>query len=288
MKTILVATGGSDADKAVFATALAAARPLGAHLEFLHVRLRPGEAAPFVPHVDFARGAALRAALQKIDADQERQLTLARHHFERFCEANDVPLREAPGRGDGISATWRQALEGGMERIILEARHSDLIVLGRAARANGLPQDFVEVALVGSGRPVLLAPWQPVERLTGTALVCWKETPQAARALAAALPLLAKSKRVILLSVEEQKDASLENGVEMARQLAWHGIAAEARWMPADRRGVAEQIDAVASQYEADLIVMGGYGHGRVRELVFGGCTRHFLEGADRPVLLMH
>ncbi|HUH83961.1 MAG TPA: universal stress protein [Stellaceae bacterium] len=288
MKTILVPTGGSDTDQAVFTTALAAARPLGAHLEFLHVRLGAGDAAPFVPHVDFARGAALRAALQKIDADQERRLTIARRHFERFCEANDVPLRDVPGRANGISATWRQALEGGMERIMIEARHNDLIVTARAAHANGLPQDFVELALVGSGRPILLAPWRSVERLTGTALVCWKETPQAARALAAALPLLARSKRVIILTIEEQKDASLENGVEMARQLAWQGIAAKARWMPADRRGVAAQIDAAASEHEADLIVMGGYGHGRVRELVFGGCTQHFLEGADRPVLLMH
>ena len=288
MKTILVPTGGSETDDAVFAAALAAARPLGAHLEFLHVRLRPGEAAPFVPHVDFARGAALRAALQKIDADQERRLTMARRHFERFCEAHDLPLRDTPGRSDGVSATWRQALEGGMERIMIEARHSDLTVLCRAAHANGLPQDFVELALVGSGRPILLAPGRPVERLTGTALVCWKETQQAARALAAALPLLAKSKRVILLTVEEQKDTSLENGIELAHQLAWHAITAETRWMPADRRGVAEQIDAAASEYDADLIVMGGYGHGRMRELVFGGCTRRFLDGADRPVLLVH
>jgi nucleotide-binding universal stress UspA family protein len=287
MKTLLVPTSGSDTDQVVFATALAAARPLGAHLEFLHLRLNPSEATTFIPHVEFAQGAALRAAMHHFDADQQRRSTLARHHFQRFCEKHDVALREHPVCDDVLSAAWRESV-GGVERLMLHARSSDLIVLGRASRANGLPQDLVELVLLGSGRPVLLAPVRPVEQLTGTVLVCWNETPEAAHALAAAVPLLAKSRRVIVLSVGERQAKSLEHGVDLARQLAWNGISAEARWMPSDGRAIAEQIDAAASEYGCDLQVMGGYGRGRMRELVFGGCTQRFIERAERPVFLMH
>jgi nucleotide-binding universal stress UspA family protein len=288
MKTILVPAAGSDTDPAVFATALAAAQPLGAHLEFLHLRLQPGDAAAFIPHVEFAQGAALRAAMHHLETDQERRSTLGRRHFQQFCEDRGVALREAPMDDDVLSATWREASGGGLERLMRHARHSDLVVLGRASRADGLPRDFVELVLLGSGRPVLLAPARPVERLTGTVLVCWNETPEAARALAAAVPLLAKSRHVIVLSVGGRHESSLENGVDLARQLAWHGISAEARWMPSDGRAIAEQIDAAASEYGCDLQVMGGYGRGRMRELVFGGCTQRFLERAERPVFLMH
>jgi nucleotide-binding universal stress UspA family protein len=287
MKTILVPTAGSDTDSAVFATALAAARPLSAHLEFLHLRLQPGDAAAFIPHIEFAQGAALRAAMHHLEVDQERRSTLGRHHFRRFCEAHGVALRDTPIGGEVLSATWRE-MSGGPERLMLHARHSDLVVLGRASRADGLPQDLIGLVLLDSGRPVLLAPARPVERLTGTVLVFWNETPEAARALAAAVPLLAKSRCVIVLTVGERQEISAENGVDIVRQLAWHGVSAEARWMASNGRAIAEQIDAAASEYGSDLLVMGGYGRGRMRELVFGGCTQRFIEHAERPVFLMH
>jgi nucleotide-binding universal stress UspA family protein len=288
MKTILVPAAGSESDDAVFATALAAARPLGAHLEFLHVRLSASEAALAFPHVDFARGAALRAALQHVEADQERRAILAQRHVQQFCTEHDLPLREMPGRDGGASAAWHEAQGCGFERIMRHARRNDLVVLGRASRADGLPQDLVEIILLGSGRPVLLASQRPVKRVAGTTLVCWKETAEATHALAAAIPLLAKSDRVIVLAVAERKEAPESEEASVVRHLAWHGIAAEAHAMPWDGRAVSEKIDAVMNQYGVDLLVMGGYGHARTRELLFGGCTQRFLDHADRPVFLMH
>jgi len=288
MKTILVPTAGSAIDQVVFATALAAARPLGANLDFMHLRLNPGEASAFIPHVAFVPAAALRGAMHDIDVEQQRRSASAREHFQRFCQEHGIVPREAPVCGEGLSANWRETLDGGLERMMVHARHSDLVVLGRPSRANGLPQELIELVLLGSGRPVLLAPSHPVERLTGTALVCWRETPEAARALAAAVPLLAKSQRVIVLSVGDRTETSREHGADVARQLAWHGVPAEARWLASDGRAIAEQIDAFAADCASDLLVMGGYGHGRMRELVFGGCTQRFIDQADRPVFLMH
>jgi nucleotide-binding universal stress UspA family protein len=148
MKTILVPTSGSETDRAVFATALAAARPLGAHLEFLHICLSPGEAAPFVPHVDFARGAALRSAMRHIEVDQERRLATARSHFKELCEKQSIAIHQTPERATGLTATWEEALDAPLNRIMQRARHCDLVVLGRRSRPDGDVPFFIYRASV--------------------------------------------------------------------------------------------------------------------------------------------
>lgn len=288
MKTILVLVGGSATDDVVSNTALAAARPLRAHLEFLHVRVGPGEAAAFTPHVEFARGAGLREAFDRMESEAESRSTTARHHFERFCAQQAIAVADTPAAALDVSATWREEGDDAVARMMKCARHNDLVVLGRAPRANGLPPDLIELLLTGCGRPVLVAPPVMRPRLTGTALVCWKETATSARALGVALPLLEKCERVVIVGVEEGAEGSLDGIRDVAQRLGWHGIRAEARWLPDDARSVAEQLEAAAAQDDADLLVMGGYGHSRARETIFGGCTRHFLDHGDRPVLLMH
>jgi nucleotide-binding universal stress UspA family protein len=286
--TIFVPAAGSETDEAVFSIALAAARALDAHLEFLHVCLSPSEAARFVPHIDFAQGGALRAAMNKLKVDQDVRLSRARQRFKKLCETQTIAVRDTPGGGAGVSAIWEEALGDPVERMLRHARYCDLTVLGRPSRVDGLPRELIELVLVGSGRPLLLAPPRSFESITGTAVVCWKETAEAARALAAALPLLARSRRVIALTVEERNGLSRDDAAAIVRYLAWHGVPAEAQWLSTDKRSAGEQIEAFASDHNADLVVMGGYGHGRTRELVFGGCTQHFLERADRPIFLMH
>jgi nucleotide-binding universal stress UspA family protein len=287
MKTILVLTGGGETDETVFETAFAAAAPFAAHLEFMHVRVSPGDAAPFTPHVDFARGPALRDAMDRLEAEAQARSVAAARRFRQFCEERAIEVTDTPRHGHAVSAIWREESDDPVERMMLRARHNDLVVVGRARRTNGLPSDPIELLLFGCGRPLLIAPHRASQRTGGTVLVCWKETAEAARALSAAMPLLSKGKRVVIAGVEEDA-GSLSDNFEIARQLAWHGIAAEATWMPADSRSVAEQLEAAANRYDADLMVMGGYGHARARELLFGGCTQHFLEHADKPLFLMH
>lgn len=289
MKTILVLTGGSETDEAVFDTALAAARPLGAHLEFLHIRVGLEEAAGFTPHIDFARGDALGEALDRLlQTETEIRSLAAARHFRRFCQDESIEIACAPSHSRGVSAIWCEEQDVAVERLTLRARHNDLFVLGRAPRAYGLPRDLIEQLLIGCGRPMLVAPPRARRSLTGTVLVCWKETSAAARALSTALPLLSKCKRVVIVGVEEAAEGSLGGLRELARGLAWHGISAEVNWMVPEARTIAEQLESVAADCDADLLVMGGYGHGRVREMVFGGCTRRFLDHAERPVFMMH
>src|SRR6185312_438165 len=148
------------------------------------------------------------------------------------------------------------------------ARHNDLVVLGRAPRANGLPPDLIERMLLDCGRPVLIAPARAPHSVAETILVCWKETAEAARALTAALPLLSHGKRVVVVSVEEAK-ASLAGAFDIAEQLRWHGIAAEATCVTGEGQPTGELLQSAARHYDADLLVMGGYGFSRVREIIF-------------------
>lgn len=287
MKTILVLAGGSATDEAVFHTALAAARPFGAHLDFLHVRVGPGEAAAVTPNLGFAMGSALHEVLHQLQAEAKRRSAAAARHFRRFCEREAIGLADAPG-SPGVSAAWREQRGDAVEHMMLRARRHDLVVLGRPSRPNGLPSDLIELLLLGCGRPILVAPAGQRRSVTGTALVFWNETAASARALAAALPLLSLSRRVVVVGVEEPGGGSLDGTRDVARQLAWHGIDAASRWIAAETRAPAELLEAAAAHDDADLLVMGGYGHWRAREMIFGGCTRHFLDRAERPVLMMH
>lgn len=287
MKTILVPVGGSDTDHAVFAMALAAAKPLDAHLEFLHIRVRPGQAAAYTPHVEFAQGAALRDAISSLELETERRSAAAARHFRQFCEQQGIAISDTPSRNRSMSAAWREELDDALERLTYRARHNDLVVLGRATGADGLPPDLIERILLDCGRPVLVAPAQVSRNLTGTILVCWKETAEAARALTAALPLLSHSERVVVVSVEEAK-ASLANAVDIAEQLRWHRIAAEATCVTGEDQPTGELLQSAARHYDADLLVMGGYGFSRAREIIFGGCTQFFIDHAERPVFLVH
>ena len=165
--------GGRESDKTVFATALSAARPLGAHLEFLHVRIGAGEAAAYTPHIEFASGTALHAAFSDLGEKANARSTAALHHFEALCESELIEIAIHPARAatNAVSASWCEEHDYAVARMTRCARHNDLVVIGRPSRANGLPMDLVERLLVNSGRPILIAPTKTRERLTGTVMV---------------------------------------------------------------------------------------------------------------------
>jgi nucleotide-binding universal stress UspA family protein len=287
MKKMLVLAGGGDGDAAVFATALAVAQPLGAHLEFCHVQVEPGEAAAWEPHAEFARGPMMREMMRRLRTEAAMRAAGARRHFDQFCELRGVIISDQP-RADGVSASWREETGDAQRRLMFRARHNDLVVLGRPAAPNGLPLHLLEELLLGSGRPLLIAAPQPSRELLGTVMVCWKETAEAARAVAAAMPLLTSSARVILAGVEE-RDPSLHAGLtEVSLQLAWHGVSAVVEFKSSTAGSASEMLMATARSHHADLLVMGGYGHSRMRETIFGGFTRSVLESADIAVFLMH
>jgi nucleotide-binding universal stress UspA family protein len=288
IKTILVPTSGGNADRAVFDTALAAARLFSAHLAFCHVRIEAGEALRYVPHAGFASGAALRGALETIGAEGQARSVAALRHIQEFCAREGVLLTDAPLDTDAVSASWSQHDGPAHDHLLTRARHSDLVVMGRDKGTSGLPPDLLRLLLLDSGRPILVAPPRARPSLTGTVMLCWKEAREPARAATAAMPFLAKAERVVVVTANGRAWERTDGLADLVRQLGWHRIRAEPRVVKSSGRPVAEVLAAVAEDLKADLLVMGGYGHRPLREDLFGGCTRSFMEAAEVPVLVLH
>jgi nucleotide-binding universal stress UspA family protein len=288
LKTILVPTAGSEIDEVVFETALAAGKPFAAHLEFFHVRTDAAEAARYAPHLEFARGPGIRDALDHLETQAKTRSAYALLHCQEFCVRKGIEITQEPRAGDRVSANWREEGGDGLRRIMEHARHNDLTVLGRRARSDGLPPDLIELLLLGCGRPVLIAADERPRALTDTIMICWKETPEAARAVAFAMPFLERAKRVVVVSIEERKSSPVDSVNDLARQLGWHGVRAETRCIPADGRSTSELLWTASQNCDAGLVIMGGYGHNRMREMIFGGCTQFFLQKSNTCLLVAH
>ena len=288
MTTILGLIGGSDRDEVVCRTALAAAVPFSAHLDFLHVHVSAGIAARYDAPAQFAMGAGIEKALDGLDSNAKNFSKVAAEHVRSFCASSKIEMREAARGGKKITANFREEEDTTIERLIAYARQSDLVVLGRAKQTQGLAPDTLEHLVKNCGRPVLAAASAAPQMLGGTVMVCWNGSENVARAVEAAGPILTHAKRVIFASVGERGGEGGDALVEVARRYARKGLAAEAQVIPMEGGDVPDLLVAAADNCGADLIVMGAFGRSRLRELVFGSCTEALLQDIDKPILLMH
>src|SRR5579871_6918229 len=158
IKTILVPSSGNQTDESVFATAATIGRPLRAHLDFYHIRFSPFEAAIRTPHVDFCVGGAMDEALDYL---QKRQTTLAeqgQQRYQGFCEARSIAMRTAPDVVADVTASWDEDTDNAEGHLVVRARHSDLVVLGRPQHRDLMPNNLIAELLLGCGRPIVIAP----------------------------------------------------------------------------------------------------------------------------------
>lgn len=176
------------------------------------------------------------------------------------------------------------------ERFGALARHFDLSVVGQGGPDSGEEDTMmVEGALLGSGRPVFVVPagYKRGARLD-RAMVCWNASAPAARALAGAMPLLKAAKEVEIVDVMSEGETAEDlPGFNITRHLARHGINASLKRLP-NAKDIGRALLAHAADSGADFLVMGGYGHWRLREFVFGGTTRTILGAMTVPVLMAH
>lgn len=179
--------------------------------------------------------------------------------------------------------------------ICLQARYADLVVLGQSAAGNadeGQPQaDLPQHVLLHGGRPVLMVPHSGTfATLAERPLLAWNGSLEAARAATAALPLLQRAGKTTVAvfgSRPGQAAHGEEPGADIAQYLARQGVQVEVQRFPApDDSGAA--ILALAASLKSDLLVMGAYGHSRLRETLLGGVTRTVLDGMTLPVLMAH
>lgn len=214
-------------------------------------------------------------------------LAMEEDRRRRAREAFDQVLRQP-----GPAATWSQAGDLAPARDFAHAAmYGDLVVLGQrdpTARGLAAPAGFNETVLAQSGRPAIVVPCAgPVPGGFSTAVVAWKETPEAARAVAAALPLLQRAALVHLLAWGAEPE-----GGHLPRLAAWlalHGVRTERHHAPPEPAStLGEAMLTRCADLSADLLVMGAYGHGRAREWILGGASRTVLQSMTLPVLMAH
>ena len=273
IKDIVVHLTGSEEDKVRLAYAEPIARQFDAHLTGLYVHMIP-EAFSFDPSGATYVGELMAESSKRAE---ETAAKLAE-------QVQRLGLSSELRRVDTLPASAGRALSA-------ETRTADLF-LGTRPYGDPAGQSHIEEAvLFGSGRGCVLVPpgGQP-PRGYNSVLVAWKETREAARAVAEALPFLARAQQVVVTLVEEHgasEQQRIETGADIGRYLSRHGVSAEIRKLSGwDNTGEALLNEARATG--ADMIVMGGYGHSRFREWVLGGVSRYVMSNAAVPVLVAH
>ena len=186
---------------------------------------------------------------------------------------------------------WRVVRGDPTTAVALMGRYADLLVVGQDdPDGEELENDVNTDELVLScGRPVLFVPHSyRVDTVADRILIAWNASREAARAVADALPLLERAKKVTVLCVNPDPGLGDEPGADIALHLARHGVKAEAAHIFAREIDAGDALLSRATDLGADLIVMGAYGRPRLRELILGGVTRQLLHQMTVPVLMAH
>jgi len=291
MRTILTPLFGSEMDEPILDASRIFALPFQSHIECLHVRPDPAQiVASSTVGIDTGLSVGILSAeiWDEVIASNKKIARAAHHHFQKFIADTGIRVAESPDASACVTAAWREA-EGDFTRLVTRAaRMNDVLLLGRPRLGEILPE--AGSILSGCGRPLLLAPQKCSSEMTSTVAIAWKETAEAARAVTAAIPLLERAGKILVLSVSEDDDAARaeRSASRLAEKLRWHGMNVAAHHVPRDTLSAVEALFAVAGEMHVKLMVMGGYGHSRAYEFVFGGFTRHALAHADLPILMAH
>jgi len=236
--------------------------------------------APVLPPVDTVSA----VPYDVLDAEREANREAASDAIARFEEA---------ARRAAVSAESRlvEATVSGATNVFgAIARTFDLSVVGQAEPKSMRDDLMIEGALFDSGRPVLVVPYiQRAGLKLDRVMVCWDGGRNAARAINDAMPFLTRGKSIDVVTIGVGKDKAGEiQGADIAQHLARHGLNVELRRVNAGDVDVANVILSDAADRDADFIVMGGYGHSRLREFVLGGATRGILSSMTVPTLMSH
>jgi nucleotide-binding universal stress UspA family protein len=220
-----------------------------------------------------------------IETQREENETAAAAAIKSFSAATDQA---------GISAEslmTSASLAGAGDQFARMARRFDLAIVGQAQpEISSLEQIIGETTLFESGRPVIMVPYIQKEAFkTDNVMICWDGSRTAARAVADAIPIIGNSGRVeiVIVASERGKQDEIE-GADIGQHLARHGFNIDVHRISGGNIDVGDALLSHAADSGADLMVMGGYGHSRLREFVLGGVTRSIFESMTVPVLLSH
>ena len=276
-KTILVPIEQHDLMGATLDTALLLARKFDYYIEGF--ALRPVVAPVMAMDIG---GAFPLAELQENDT---KMTTEAKALFDAFMHKNNVSRGDPKG---GVGCGWFEGAPDGDQFVGSHGRVFDVTVLGRPGENAQSPRlSTYEACLFESGRPILLAPPKALATMGENILIAWNHSTEQARTNAFALPLLRGAKKVTVLTVEGGSVVG-PTGEQVQRYLHLNGIAADALTVNPGNRNSGEVFLSHAEQLGCDLVIKGAYTQSRLRQMIFGGATRHILAHAKLPVLMSH
>lgn len=218
------------------------------------------------------------------------------HRFEAYmiavCPEEDAAAGERFAkmlRQENLDGEWELAVGLPAPYVTRRAQAVDLVILGQRTPDHATGLDAPQEVVLASGRPVLIVPYAGHrDRIGEVAVVAWNSSREAARAVQDALPLLAVSASVTVLLVNPEEEAEIDAADQLVAHLARHGLNASKRVVRQDILAVSDTILAQVAGLGADLLVMGAYGHSRLREMILGGVTRDVLRHMSVPVLMAH
>ena len=273
---ILALLDGADSDASVTATSLAIGKAFDATVDGLIVRPDPREAVRLA--IDGMSPAMIEGVIDATRDESQRRIARARECFETACA-------EA---GETVAAAWHEKVGLSADEVANHGRLSDLVVVGHPSRRGSDDTDIaVESVLFETSRPLLLAAEGALDLAALKIVFAWNGGRESAFAAGAAMPLLKRAASVTVLEVNGEGLRG-PTGKELSVYLRLHDVAATAVVENDTSRPVPDTILAYAKKHGANLLVMGAYGHSRLRELVLGGVTRKILSDAEIAVLMAH
>lgn len=281
MKTILLPFHDDDIDQPALETALLVAGMFESYIEGLFVWQPPQIIA------GAGEGITLYGDYVTQIAAEGRQLAQqARQRFTGIMQSRGIPMQE--GAASGPRAGWYEG-EGLEDRVVGDyGRVFDLLVVGRSGKpASGDWTATCEAALFESGRPVILAPPAPPKVMGDRILITWNCSTETARTIALGMPFLTRASEVLVLTVEGETVTG-PGGEQVATCLQRNGIAARARTVKQQGRPIGQSALDEAGEFGADMLFKGAYTQSRLRQMIFGGATRHIMTHARLPVLMAH
>jgi len=281
MKTLLVPFFDDDAAQVALDTASLLANRFHGHIEGLFV-VRP-------PQVIDGEGMAMMASyVTQLEEEGERLAERAKARFEAAMSPRGVTLAPMGADEGRLTASWRE-FEGLEGQVLGDyGRLFDLVVIGRGFGYPWSDWDAMcEAALFECGRPIMVTPEQAPETLGENVTIAWNGSTETARTIALSMPVLVQAKRVTVIAVDGWSVPGPDGG-QVVQHLVRNGIDATLLQVATDGRTPGQALVEESRKAGADLMVKGAYTQSRLRQLVFGGATRHILYGADLPVLMAH
>ncbi len=284
---LLVPVTGHERDRTVLQTAIVISKSLNAHIDALFAR---GEATEFVPVMgEGYSGLIAQDIIDAVEKAAKERAEAAKKTSAEMAGLGEIPMVEHQELSRPPSLAFYEKRGPLLAALHDESQLTDLIVFAHQSAPLSVElKSIMPDLLINCRRPILVVPEEAPESVGKRILIGWDGSEEAAAALRQARGFYRSAESVTLVAVSNDEQAARESLAGPLAYLGYHGVKAESCIDGADRKDAGERLLAIAADLKADLVVVGGYGHSRVREFIFGGATRKLLNDATIPVFMAH